>query len=134
MTATAARTDTVFSIDPQKSAWRIVDGEAVLIHAETTYYYGLNGTGTWVWQQLLEDDLSAEMLCRRLGGEIDGERATLEIADFLSGLEEEELIEPASPSQSEAAPEQVGAALSVEWSAPEMTRYSTLEDLIVCGE
>lgn len=132
MTAKVAHAATIFSINPDKSAWRIVDGEAVLIHAETTYYYGLNPTGTWVWQQLLEDDLSAEVLADRLGDQGAGPASVDEIAAFLAELENEDLID--SREGAAAVEDRSARSLDEDWVAPEMTRYSTLEDLIVCGE
>lgn len=131
MSVTAEHTGNVFSINPEKSAWRVVDGEAVLIHAETTYYYGLNASGTWIWQQLLEDDLSAEVLADRLA-EQGGASTAAEIAAFLRELESEDLIE--TTNDSATTEDRSARSLDQEWVAPEMTRYSTLEDLIVCGE
>ena len=39
--------------------WRVVDGEAVLVHKETSYYYSLNTTGTVIWELLSAEAQSA---------------------------------------------------------------------------
>jgi len=48
--------------------WRIVDGEAVLIHLETTYYFSLNRTGTRIWELLVAGEPSEAELVAALAG------------------------------------------------------------------
>jgi hypothetical protein len=60
-----------YEIDPDVAVWRLVDGEAVIIHAETSHYYLLNHSGTLVWTALAErpSDLTglAEVVGRHYG-------------------------------------------------------------------
>jgi hypothetical protein len=44
----------VYRVDPERVLFRYVDGEAVLINTATSYYYGLNSVGTFVWKLLAE--------------------------------------------------------------------------------
>ncbi len=51
-----------YSINRNRVRWRIVDGEAVLINVESSYYYSLNKTGTLMWELLLEQNRSFDDL------------------------------------------------------------------------
>jgi hypothetical protein len=44
----------IYRLDPERVLYRYIDGEAVLVNAATSYYYGLNQVGTFVWQMLTE--------------------------------------------------------------------------------
>ena len=48
----------LYSVNRQNTRWRIVDGETVVINLESTHYYSLNKTGTFVWTFLLEGERS----------------------------------------------------------------------------
>ena len=52
----------VYSINRNQARWRIVDGEAVLINVESSYYYSLNKTGTLLWELLLDQNRSFDDL------------------------------------------------------------------------
>jgi hypothetical protein len=39
-----------YAVDPHIASWKVVAGEAVVVHLETSYYYHLNRTGTYLWQ------------------------------------------------------------------------------------
>lgn len=39
-------------IDSEKLAWRIIEGEAVILNLDSGYYYRLNPIGTQIWQML----------------------------------------------------------------------------------
>lgn len=131
-----------YSIDRDNSAWRVVDGEAVLINAETTFYYGLNPGATKIWMLLLDEDLTAREIADRLAPMSGSEPSELVrgIAGFLDELTEEKLLTAAEsvasrqPAEQPAADSSGTSDDSVEWEPPAMTRYDTLEELIVCGE
>jgi hypothetical protein len=46
-----------YSCNKDEASWKLVDDEVVIINFETTYYYSLNATGSYVWQ-LLENEAS----------------------------------------------------------------------------
>lgn len=67
-----------------------VDGEVVALNAATGVCFGLNGTGSRVWQ-LAESPVSVAALCARLVEEFDVEPAACEAE--VRGLVEELLRE-----------------------------------------
>lgn len=126
-----------YSVDATKSAWRVVDGDVVLINAETTYYYSLNESGTRVWKLLLEHELTtdeaAAALATAYGVDVDGIRG--DVARLLESLREEGLV--AANREGEGSP----ARLALErdgdagsYAPPELLKYDTLEELVVSGE
>ena len=43
-----------YSIDRQRIAWDEIDGETLIINAETGYYFSLDGVGSLIWGMLAE--------------------------------------------------------------------------------
>ena len=131
-----------YSIDQNNSAWRVVDGEAVLINAETTFYYGLNSTATRIWKLLLEADLTVEEIAGRIASDFGKSSAeiTESVKTLLNQLTVEKLLTTMEATASHPSDQRIPAGLSDgddtsgEWEIPELTRYNTLEELIVCGE
>lgn len=131
-----------YSIDQDNSAWRVVDGEAVLINAETTFYYGLNPSATQIWMLLLEEDLTAREIADRLAPVYgrDSSEIILGITALLDELTAEKLLTAVESAASRHPAAQPAADPSDtsdrpgEWETPAITRYDTLEELIVCGE
>lgn len=42
----------MYSIDANKVVWRLISDEAVVLNLESGHYYGLNKTGSIIWQLL----------------------------------------------------------------------------------
>jgi outer membrane protein assembly factor BamB len=82
-------------IDPARVQWRVVDGEAVVVDVDSTYYYGLNRTGTVLWQLLAERTMSREDLVASLAAEYGRPAADVEgdVAALLEHLVRERLVE-----------------------------------------
>ena len=84
----------------QKSA-RVVQaemapGEAALLHLGTGQYHALNEVGTRIWALLAEPSSLGEIcavLCAEY--EVDAERCTTEVVNYLGVLHGAQLIEPA---------------------------------------
>src|SRR3990170_3923879 len=53
-------------VNYDNATWRILDGEAVIINNETSFYYSLNQTGTYIWNLLLEKELSLEEIIEKV--------------------------------------------------------------------
>ncbi len=74
--------------------WRKVDGEAVLINVDTTYYYSLNRTGTIIWELLLKESHDAEeivsFVAERFRAEADKVRE--DVQALLGQLRDEGLV------------------------------------------
>jgi hypothetical protein len=126
-----------YSVDATKSAWRVVDGDVVIINAETTYYYSLNESGTRVWKLLLEHELSIEEIARALATayDVDVGQGAEDAARLLERLHEEGLV--AVRSDDDAAPRahvDGSAREAGSYAPPELLKYDTLEELVVSGE
>ena len=65
---------------------REVEGDTVLLSMAQAEYYGLNPTGTRIWQ-LLQEPRQLREICRTLASEFDVEPAILE-RDVLSVVED----------------------------------------------
>ena len=137
---------TRYLINSENAAWRIVDGEAVILSADTTHYYSLNRSGTFLWQLLLEQDLSVDELAAGLAehsgqptSEVAGEVATL-----IERLHSDQLILEESNGDggagrpvSELVAEVVAGletGADSEYEHPVLQKFDTLEKLIVSGE
>ena len=71
-----------------------VQGETVLLHQTTGKYFGLNATGTRVWE-LANGDLSVKEMVARLASEFDIDHETLEVdvCRIVSEMAEAGLVE-----------------------------------------
>lgn len=86
-----------YTIDQNNASWRVVDGEAVIIHLVTTHYYGLNATGTFLWNLLAEKPHTAAELAAALAGHYGEpvETVTADVDEILAGLVAEQLVKEA---------------------------------------
>jgi outer membrane protein assembly factor BamB len=84
-----------YGVDPARVQWRVVDGEAVLVDVESTYYYGLNRTGTFVWSLLAERAMSRDEIVRRVAAEYGRPPADVagDVVALLTDLVRERLVE-----------------------------------------
>lgn len=69
-------------------AWRIIEGEALLVSPKTSHIFPLDDIGTRIWS-VLEGDLNGRQIARLLEGEYDSDLKTIE-SDL--GIFIEELI------------------------------------------
>jgi hypothetical protein len=83
-----------FQVNTDTAAWRFVDGEAVIVHAETSAYYGLNATASFIWEVILGEALSAREIGERLGARFGVDIGTIqgEVEAFLASLAAEGLV------------------------------------------
>lgn len=83
-----------FSINRDQAISSMEDDEVMLVNVETTYYYGLNSTGTFVWNFLAEHDASLEEIVRAVSAEYEMEPAEIrdDIERLLQELKQEQLI------------------------------------------
>jgi coenzyme PQQ synthesis protein D (PqqD) len=129
-----------YRVSEAKVAWRIADREAVLLHADTSAYFGLNATGTLLWNELARRSVSSEQLVawarRRLSNPPDGLPG--DVTAFLEQLEQHDLLdrmEDGAGTEPVAA-ESAGVAEpgELEYQPPELLRFGELEKLILSGE
>jgi len=84
-----------YSVNKGNATWRILDGEAVIINNETSFYYSLNQTGTYIWNLLLEKELSLEEIIEKVSIYYQQKKEDIidDIKKVLDDLAEEKLIE-----------------------------------------
>ncbi len=83
-----------FSINREQVVSEMMDGETTLVHTETTNYYGLNTTGTFVWNFLLDHDASLNEIVLALSDEYDiaPDAIRTDVQQLLQSLVQEGLI------------------------------------------
>src|SRR5262245_32504126 len=114
------------------AAWRIVDGEAVIVHADTSAYYGLNPTATFIWETILTRALAtseiSDVLAGRFGVASDLVQPDVEL--FLATMEQEGLVRDGAGSSS-ATPNGNGVATVAggAYLPPQLERFGELEQL-----
>jgi hypothetical protein len=70
-----------------------VDGETVLLHLQSGKYFGLNGVGSAIWNQVIQHKSVAEIQQHLLGCyKVSPERCEAEVAALLSQLAENGLV------------------------------------------
>ena len=81
-------------MNKDKAIWRVVDGEAAIVHADTSFYYGLNATGTFIWTLLADGELTFGEIVERVGAHYRVPTAAIaaEVRHVLDQLKEEDLI------------------------------------------
>ena len=83
-----------YLVNAANANWRVVDGEAVVVSLESSYYYGLNRAGTLIWTLLCDEARSADDLASRLAEafDIDTVRAREDVDAVLRDLRQENLV------------------------------------------
>jgi len=83
-----------FYVDPGKVAYRVTDGEAVLIQTDTSYYYCLNAVGTYIWELLAAGHRTANELAAAVSQEFGQPQSVVEpdVRLLLADLKKEGLI------------------------------------------
>jgi hypothetical protein len=73
-------------------AWRVIDGEALLVDPKDSLIYPLNGVATRIWG-LLEEKNSCQEIIAVLEEEFAGEKAMMreDVLDFIKDLLEKGL-------------------------------------------
>ena len=119
------------------AAWRIVDGEAVIVHAVSSAYYGLNSTATFIWETIVSGPMASnditERLTARFGIATDSVRDDVEA--FLRSLEAEGLAREADAASAPGAGAFMAqSSANGDFVPPRMSRFGELEQLVLSGE
>jgi len=107
-----------------------IDGEVIIVNLENGSYYSCVDLGAYLWGRITGGE-AADAIVERLSGHYPVDRAQIEssVADFVSRLEREQLIVPASDGEGgESAME---AALPGEYGTPELNVYSDMQDMLL---
>ena len=128
-----------FCVNDDRVAWRVVDGEGVLLHAETSAYFGLNRTGTLIWQQLARQTMSAAELDGWIRHRIPDAPADLagDLGAFLAQLSDLDLLDQVDDQENPSA--RLPAAgdepdADTVYESPVVMPFGELEKLILSGE
>lgn len=84
--------DSIVSVNPEILVSDVED-ELIMMNLDQGYYYGLQGVGKRIWDQL-EPPLSVRALCAKLQAGYAAQRDTIEreVLAFLADLHAQELI------------------------------------------
>ena len=122
-----------YVVDRDRVTWRIVDDEAVVVHAETSDYFSLNASGTWLWT-VLELPRTAQALAEALSARYGhpAADAAADVDAFLAQLAGARLL---VTTEATAAPVASGGAPPRDpYEPPQLVRFGNLETLILSGE
>jgi len=114
----------------------MIDEEAVIIHLDSSSYFGLNPSGASIWSRLVETACTpvevAEWLSARY--RIRPDQAHNEAKAFLEQLAQAELLQEGTVAQSPAASDTEPVGSLDEYQAPELVRFGDLNTLILSAE
>ena len=84
-----------YSVNSGVATWRVLDGEAVIINNQTSYYYSLNRTGTFVWNLLVDNEMTLDEIVENVSSTygLDGDEIKGDITSILDNLYNEKLLE-----------------------------------------
>jgi hypothetical protein len=126
-----------FTMKNNGSACRFVDGEAVLLNADTSAYYSMNLTGAYILRELLVSGREPNEVAQALEERFASASSDLngDVLQAIAQLESEGLIVQADDG--DAAPVIEGGddiALPNVYEKPALERHGELEQLILSGE
>ncbi|PYN75774.1 MAG: hypothetical protein DMD96_27110 [Candidatus Rokuibacteriota bacterium] len=80
------------------TAWRVIEGEAVILSLDTKVFRGLNAVGSRVWE-LIDGRRSVDEIVTEIVGEFEvaPEVATRDVGTFVAELLEKRLVTAAPP-------------------------------------
>lgn len=86
---------TTYRVAGDRTVWREVDQEGVILDLVTSVYFGLNRAGGFLWPRLLVGttyDQLVQVLIDSAASPLSWEQADLEISAFLSAVNAENLL------------------------------------------
>jgi hypothetical protein len=128
-----------FEVDGRRVVYETIDGELILIHMETGFYYSLDGTGVEIWQGLLAG-CTPEEVSRRLRTRYEAPVGSIEgsVSGLVERLREEGLLDVArrpSPPRPAAASTIAGDRDAQpereQFEAPVLHRYTDMADFML---
>ena len=79
-----------YRVDQQRTAWREVGGEGVVLDLDSSVYFGLNRSAGPLWRRLLDGatrDQLAEVLLAAEPAPATSSQAEAEVSEFLAALD-----------------------------------------------
>jgi hypothetical protein len=130
---------TRYRVHDSNVAWRVADDEAVVLHTDSSAYFGLNQVGTLLWVRLAEHPMTLEQVTAWARNSFHDAPAGLskELSTFIDDLLELNLIEGEDSTEAAAprpAPGPTAPSELPRWDPPAVERFGELEKLILSGE
>jgi len=108
----------------------VVDGETIIMNLEKGDYYSLNQSGGEIWALVIAGLRRAEIL-EAIAGRYEGRPSAAEIDGFIGELLKHRLILTADGANGANGSASLGRFSSPgKWSAPELSVYSDMKDLL----
>jgi hypothetical protein len=126
-----------YTLKNDGSACRFIDGEAVLLNADTSAYYSMNHTGAFVLRELLVSGRVPSEISRTLRERFGASTGDWDddVHQAIARLESEGLIVQADDENAVLAIEgESDVALPDVYERPALERHGELEQLILSGE
>jgi hypothetical protein len=134
-----------YQVDNDSAVWKIIDGEAVVVHADTSEYFGLNASATALWAVLASSAPTTEELAAVLVEQFDRDPATalVEATDFVdrsrdAGLLTETADAPDTGAGPAGADQSAGTVTpplrSGPYEPPTLVKFGDLDALVLSGE
>ena len=126
-----------YLVNRDRVAWRVVDDEAVLIHSDTSDYFSLNQSATWLWG-LMDLPRSGEDLTAALSARYARPSAETgsDVMSYLEHLTKAGLVLQEAESVPLAIPAVLGGAAVPRdgYEPPQLVKFGNLETLILSAE
>lgn len=127
-----------FLINKPKVIRETFDDEVVIINLDSGNYYSLDKVGAEIWS-LIEQAVTAGEMIEDIARQYEGERLEVEkaVAQFLSELEQENIIAPITAPQAKAKPgivpklETNVAAGKPRFEAPLLHKFTDMQELLL---
>ncbi|MDD5068305.1 MAG: PqqD family protein [Candidatus Pacebacteria bacterium] len=125
-----------YIVNKEKTLSRILDGEAIIIQKETSYFYGLNKTGTLVWELLTANAMPLEIVVKNLAEQYDQQEKTItpDVKKFLASLVKGRLIKSGNVASGATSQSKVSRHKKTEkYNPPLLTKFEALNNMIVAA-
>lgn len=123
-----------YVVNHEHVTWRVVDDEAVIVHAKTSEYFSVNQSGTWLWN-LLDTPRTLLDLSAALGVRYphEGARTAADVEAFVAQLELAGLLREQDPRESVVTGAEAPPPRD-PYEPPQLVKFGDLETLILSGE
>ncbi len=136
--AQAHKVRDMYTLKNENTACCFVDQEAVMINTETSAYYSLNQTGSFVLRELIGSGRSVAEIASDMQNHFGMDQAGLEsdIHHVIGRLETDGLISKSEDETQSPAPIDGGDDVELPsiYEKPLLERHGELEQLILSGE
>ena len=126
-----------YTVDRNKVVYETIEGEAILIHLETGFYYSLDGSGSEIWD-LAAGGRTRDEITAGLRQRYDAPPGAVEdgVASLVGRLLEEGLIVESEGSDNGSAPLSTSDDLGdgsgrTEFVEPVLHRYTDMADFML---